>query len=124
MASCGFIDVLLYLSTRKALVRSSLGVKRSRANRQLPVAVTSRFWNTSSKEDDAPSVRMDEFYLGGGNRGAHEDSEHAQKGAIVVSKTVIRREESEDAFDTEHSNAGDTTPGRSDSVRSLVGIRG
>ena len=120
MASCGFIDVALYIYTRKALVRSNVGL---RSGSELPPnendnplspypASTHRrdTWHDNWQEDGNSSTP--------GRPSADTESVTAdhkltiERGAIVVSKTVTR---SEDCLD------GGPRFARSDSLRSLVG---
>jgi len=111
MASCGVIDVTLYIYTRKALVKSSIGLKASHPTGN----GLSRFRTVDSKRSGAgvQTIRMSGF--------AHADvdedvrsKEHAMaKGAIIVSKSVTR---SEDSF----SASSEGPRYRSDSMKSLV----
>jgi hypothetical protein len=114
MACCGAIDVILYISTRKALVRSSVGMKGSGHSENQN---TLRRFKTG--EDDvvltARGIRMSRI---------HEDSSAAELerrkagfGDIVVS-TVVTSEEG--SMEERTPGGADGQSERSDSLRSLV----
>ncbi|KAK2623835.1 hypothetical protein QTJ16_007016 [Diplocarpon rosae] len=99
MASCGIIDVMLYLSTRKALVRSSVGARSP--------------FKIQTSEATRKETRSQSFAL----KGFHEDGDHGvvpspsvprSSGTIVVSKSIFMSADSVGR------------PCRSDSRRSLV----
>jgi hypothetical protein len=107
MASCGVIDVILYISTRKALVRSSVGMKTNKIVGNGLAKLQSR------RRETRDAIRMD------GLRGPEEndDTRKSQlpRGTIVVSKSVMR---SEDSFGT--TAEANSAISRSESLRSLV----
>ncbi|KAL2060702.1 hypothetical protein VTL71DRAFT_9343 [Oculimacula yallundae] len=105
MASCGIIDVVLYLTTRKALVRSSVGDRGSSSGH-------SRF-----RTDDLTrrGTRGHSFRLGGLRDEEEEDQIPVGNGAplggtIVVSKSIVM---SADPFE------GSARSRRSDSLQSM-----
>lgn len=107
MASCGFVDVILYISTRKALVKSSVGMKSDRIIGKGLAKLQSR------RRETRDAIRMD------GLRVPDVDdqgrSSQLPRGTIVVSKSVTR---SEDSFgSTAEATAAIS---RSESLRSLV----
>ena len=107
MASCGIIDVILYLTTRKALVRSSVGAKGQGHSTGL-----TRFRTNESARRGA---RGQSFRLGE-MRDEDEDQLPVGNGAplggtIVVSKSIVM---SADSFE------GSGRSQRSDSLQSLV----
>jgi len=111
IASCGVIDVILYISTRKGLVKSSVGMKSSR----FVDCGLARFRSADSKKGDTRDViRMEGLRVGvyTGKRGS---SKRLPRDAILVSKSITRRE---DSFVThvEHT----TGFGRPDSQQDLV----
>lgn len=105
MSSCGIVDVVLYISTRKALIRTNVGVKSSRI----------------------VGDELTNFKTAGSVRNRERDTMNVQGGripdvpasGIVVSKSVTR---SEDSF----LNQGEphSSMERSDSLRSLVNKQG
>ncbi len=107
MASCGIIDVILYLTTRKALVRSSVGLKGSSNG-------LARFrTNESTRRARGQSIR-----LGGLRDQEEEDNIPVGNGAplsgtIVVSKSVVMSADS-------LGEGASGRSGRSDSLQSLV----
>jgi hypothetical protein len=107
MASCGVIDVILYISTRKALVRSSVGMKTNKIVGNGLAKLQSR------RRETRDAIRMD------GLRGPekNDDTRKSQlpRGTIVVSKSVMR---SEDSFGT--TAEANSAISRSESLRSLV----
>ena len=105
MSSCGFIDVVLYMSTRKALVRSSVGVKSDRKT-------GSGIANFQPSNRGRDTIRMD------GLRGPVGEgrSSHVPVGTIVVSRSVPR---SEDSFGKTADTASAVS--RTESLKSLVG---
>lgn len=111
MASCGIIDVILYITTRKALVRSSVGVKGSGARNAL-----SRFRTNGST---ARTVRSQSIRLGGVSNSMIDDEGSMpvgngappDKGTIMVSQTIVQDS-------VEDSGSGLSL--RSDSLQSLV----
>ena len=112
MASCGFIDVILYITTRKALVRSSVGMKSSGVIEN----GLSKFRTREPRKKDARnSIPMDGLNSAGGAEGMNGRRSHLPRGTIVVSKSVTR---SEDSFGT--TPASTIGVGRSDSMSSLV----
>jgi hypothetical protein len=117
MASCGFVDVALYIYTRKALVRSNVGHRRTIVPAQnhplspYPSANTPHrnTWHTSWHEEDSVPAS---------HSGSTEDMNVDHKltienGAIVVQQTITRQEDCEDTEGRRFA--------RSDSLRSLVG---
>ena len=106
MASCGVIDVILYISTRKALVRSSVGIK---SNRIIGNGLT----KLQSRRETRDAIRMDGLQVPEEN-GRARNSQLPQ-GTIVVSKSVTR---SEDSFGT--TAEANSAISRSESLRSLV----
>jgi hypothetical protein len=108
MASCGFIDVILYISTRKALVKSSVGVKSDRDAGNRLARLQSRNRETSD------AIRMEGLRVpdidGEGRRS------QLPRGTIVVSKSITR---SEDSFG--NLSMANSAISRSESLRSLVG---
>jgi hypothetical protein len=111
MASCGFIDVILYLSTRKALLKTSVGMKS-------PGFVGNGLAKLQSKRRDTrDAIRME------GLRSPNEDIEGRRsqlpRGTIVVSKSVTR---SEDSFGT--TAEANSAISRSESLKSLVNKEG
>ncbi|PBP22162.1 integral membrane protein [Diplocarpon rosae] len=80
MASCGIVDVLLYLSTRKALVRSSVGARSP--------------FQIQTNEASRKEARSQSFAL----KGLNDDGDHGvasspsvprSSGTIVVSKSIF-----------------------------------
>jgi hypothetical protein len=119
MACCGVVDVILYLSTRKALVKSSVG-SRGGDNENL-----TRF----RSRDSMPTRRGDSMLLSGISRGTSRAD-----GRIMVEREVVMIEGPknsqvtvrEEAKETEEEREGlESETGslskRSDSLRSLVG---
>ncbi|KAG0647198.1 hypothetical protein D0Z07_7177 [Hyphodiscus hymeniophilus] len=106
IASCGFIDVILYISTRKALVRSSVGVKSDRRNTGNELA-----HSYSRRNGERDVIRMEGLQDAAKERGRPR----MPTGTIVVSKSVMR---SEDSFGT----TAEMSPAisRSESLKSLV----
>lgn len=105
MASCGIIDVILYLTTRKALVKSSVGAKGSSSG------LTRIQTNGSTR-----TARGQSFMLGGLRDEEEDDRIPVGNGAplggtIVVSKSVVM---SADSYDESGRSQ------RSDSLQSLV----
>ncbi|KAK0102614.1 hypothetical protein ONS95_006223 [Cadophora gregata] len=105
MASCGIIDVILYISTRKALVRSSVGVKGQ-----------SRSARSRANESSRRGARGQSFRLGELRDHDEEDQIRVGNGVllggtIVVSKSIVM---SADSFE------GSRRSQRSDSLQSLV----
>jgi hypothetical protein len=126
IACCGITDVILYISTRKALVRSSVGMKGSKFSENESVL---RRFRTGEERERAQSIKMNCFRrmssdaLPTGNGSPVGNKGVSGLGNIVISQTVVMN--SEDSLD---SGAGRTTPRRedsrrerSDSLRSLVG---
>ncbi len=102
MASCGFIDVLLYMWTRKALVKSSVGIKRGGGMDDK--RFTSRSHGIAAANGNVTvGYRMDGVRREGG-----------QERGIVVTKNVVMDRESGDA------SPSPVRSERSDSLRSLV----
>jgi hypothetical protein len=114
MSSCGVIDVALYIYTRKGLVKSSIGLKVPQLNGDR----LTRFRTVDSRRsgragEGAQNIRMSGI--------AHVDldddgtsKEHAMaKGAIIVSKSVTRSEDT-------YSASTEGSRNRSDSMKSLV----
>jgi hypothetical protein len=89
MSSCGVIDVILYISTRKALVKSSVGVKGSQPgelsemNRSNPRSEMGQCINVVQQ------VRMDIL--------TQKEEEDGGRGGIVVSKSVVSIAEDRDS---------------------------
>lgn len=108
MASCGVIDVILYISTRKALVRSSVG---ARSNRTIGDGVAEL---QTRRRETRDAIRMQGLQ----SSGEDTDGRRSQlpRGTIVVSKSVTR---SEDSSRTRPEAASAIS--RSESLRSLVG---
>jgi hypothetical protein len=107
MASCGVIDVILYISTRKALVRSSVGMKSNRIVGSGLAKLQSR------RRETRDAIRMEGLRVPEEN----VDGRRSQlpRGTIVVSKSVTR---SEDSFGT--TAEANSAISRSESLRSLV----
>lgn len=122
MASCGVVDVALYIYTRKALIRGNVGIRSgsnlppNENNNPLSPYPARRHRRDTSHED----WQVNETSSAPGPPSADTESMTAdhrasiERRAIVVSKTVIR---SEDSLDDGLRFA------RSDSIRSLVGKR-
>jgi hypothetical protein len=112
MASCGVIDVILYMTTRKALVRGSVGMKSSGASG----SVLRKFRTADSRRTEIrSSIRMEGLKPNDTEEGTSGRRSHLPKGTIVVSKSVTR---SEDSFGTTPVSKIGVT--RSESMRSLV----
>ncbi|CAL3970186.1 unnamed protein product [Diplocarpon coronariae] len=96
MASCGIIDVLLYLSTRKALVRSSVGVRSlSRARTSEPTGLEAR---------DQSLAHALEGLSNDGGCGAHPGpSVPSLSGTIMVSKSIVMRADSVERSESRQS---------------------
>lgn len=130
MACCGIVDVTIYISTRKSLVKSSVGMKGSKFTENENAL---RRFKSGEERQQEQSIRMNGLgrtnsdALPIGNR-ASVGKNFSKKGAggfgdIVVSQTVVM-----DSEDSQDSRTGNTTPrrggsrsDRSDSLRSLVG---
>jgi len=124
MACCGIIDVIIYISSRKALLKSSVGIKGSNFSDS---GNALRRFNTGEERQGAQSIRMnglgrmDSDSIPEGNEAPPRNK--GGFGNIVVShQTVVMSE------DSLESRTGSTTPRRedsrserSDSLRSLVG---
>lgn len=115
MASCGVIDVALYIYTRKALVRSNVGMKRlttSSVGGNMPLRSVEgeEDWDGNSDSRGIP--------LGGIGESDEELSKEQRQGEqlgmgkILISQSVTTRSE---------ERLGGV--GRSESLRSLVGER-
>ncbi|PQE09604.1 integral membrane protein [Rutstroemia sp. NJR-2017a WRK4] len=129
MASCGIIDVLLYISTRKALVRTNVGLHGSKfpdsENALRRFESSARAQSIRMKglgrinSDELPPVNEGSM----GNNFSKSAGATGGLGDIVVSKSVVL-----DSEESQYSRNGSTTPrmedsrsGRSDSLKSLVG---
>lgn len=116
MASCGFIDVGLYMYTRKALVRSSIGLKESNGG---PGDDNPSGYSNGNGIGDLDGESSDNIRMGGmnGDRDRDTDSlsieqkETMGRSAIIVSRSVTR---------TEDQFPQNTKYQRSDSLKSLV----
>lgn len=115
MACCGVVDVILYLSTRKALVKSSVGIRGGNDNENL-----TRF----RSRDSTARRRGESMMMGGLGRSASQ-----AEGRIMVEREVVMSEgpknsqvsvkkQRESVEERSESRAGSM---RSDSLRSLVG---
>ncbi|KAG9238198.1 G protein-coupled glucose receptor regulating Gpa2-domain-containing protein [Amylocarpus encephaloides] len=127
MASCGFLDVALYIYTRKALVRSSIGLKRHPTNTHADSNPLSPYPRTDDNRRDTwhdgeGTAWHEDTESGNSGRPSHESGSlgseqktRVENGAIVVSKSVTMSED----------NIGGTRTNlrvqKSESVRSLVG---
>lgn len=107
MASCGVIDVILYMNTRKALVKTSVGMK---SNKKYGIELT-KLQSRRRKARDV--IRMEG--LGVSEDNSEVRGSQVPRGTIVVSKSVTR---SEDSF----GNTANANPAisRSESLTSLV----
>jgi hypothetical protein len=114
MASCGVIDVVLYISTRKALVKTSVGLKGSGGSSN-PLA---RFRTADSKRRDVQSgaFRLDDLQGGEEGPAGRRRGMPASKGTIIVSKSVTRSEETKNSFYTDDALGAE----RAESMKSLV----
>jgi hypothetical protein len=123
MACCGFVDVALYIYTRKALVRSNVGHRRrlttsqNHSLSQYPSVGQQRrdAWHTSWHEDDSIAASLRE---GASQEDIDMHVDHKLKienGAIVVQQTITRREEGDE------ETVGEGRFARSESLKSLVG---
>ncbi|EKD12685.1 uncharacterized protein L3040_005269 [Drepanopeziza brunnea f. sp. 'multigermtubi'] len=120
MASCGFIDVILYLTTRKALIHSSVGPKHQSSSSNSPP----RAQNSESRS----ALRAQSLWLGDMEDGAGRDVESVlsattngepMDGAIFVSRSVVTR--SHVAYlDKDLPSTPGTLPPRPDSVQSTL----
>lgn len=109
MASCGIIDVILYLTTRKALVKSSVGAKGS----------SSGLTRSQTNESTRTVARGQSFMLGGLRDEEEDDRISVGNGAplggtIVVSKSVVM------SADSYEGPGRSQRSQRSDSLQSLV----
>jgi hypothetical protein len=121
MASCGFVDVALYMYTRKALVRSNVGHRRRSPSQnhplsQYPPAGQQRrdTWRASWPDDDSIPASL----AGASQEDIDMHVDHKLKienGAIVVQQTITRREEGDE------ERVGEARFARSESLKSLVG---
>jgi hypothetical protein len=123
MASCGFVDVALYIYTRKALVRSNVGHRRlmpSSQNHplsQYPSDGQQRrdTWHANWHDDDSMPVSI---RAGASQEDIDMHVDHKlriEHGAIVVQQTITRREEGDE------ETVGEGRYARSESLKSLVG---
>jgi hypothetical protein len=113
MACCGITDVLLYIWTRKALLKSSVGIKplstsESGTERRVPT-------NGGQGSMDGDQVRMNRLTKTVPPQG-HMSAFHLNKGSIVVSKSVTTTR-SQNALQDERE---DYSSERTDSLKSLV----
>ena len=113
MACCGITDVLLYIWTRKALLKSSVGIKplstsESGTERRVPT-------NGGQGSMDGDQVRMNRLTKTVSPQG-HMSAFHLNKGSIVVSKSVTTTR-SQNALQDERE---DYSSERTDSLKSLV----
>jgi len=126
MACCGIIDVIIYISTRRALVKTSVGMKDSKFSENESAL---RRFRSGEERERTQSIRMNGFrrmdsdILSTGNGAPVGNKGVGGLGNIVISQTVVMN--SENSMDL---GAGRTTPRRedsrserSDSLRSLVG---
>ncbi|KAM3072570.1 hypothetical protein ACMFMG_009363 [Clarireedia jacksonii] len=129
MASCGVIDVLLYISTRKALVRTSVGMhSRKHAEpenelRKLESGARARISRLKGLEKvDSEDLELGNGASVGNNFSKNGGTATGGLGDIVVRQTIVQ-----DSEESQYSRAGSTATrredsrGRSDSVKSLVG---
>jgi hypothetical protein len=114
MACCGITDVLLYIWTRKALLKSSVGIKPfSTPENRMERRVT---MNGKGMSMGGDQVRMNRLTKNGPPQ-AHMSDFHLVKGGIVVSKPVTTtRSHDTMEYDREDGNGSE----RSDSLKSLV----
>lgn len=118
MASCGFIDVILYIYTRKALVRSNVGIKNPTSpSADTPLspfplsnALRSEAWNQdwNAAEEGTSSHRPSEDT----RSISTNQKETMEGGQIIVSRSVTRIEDSYIS-----------KPAKAESLRSLVDKR-
>jgi len=112
MACCGITDVLLYIWTRKALLKSSVAKPSSSSEDGL----TRRATLEARRKSMGGDVRMSRLTKASPTI-PHLSTFNLAKGGIVVSKSVTTtRDESWLGFDKEEGNGSD----RSDSLQSLV----
>ena len=114
MACCGITDVLLYIWTRKALLKSSVGVKPFSS----PENGMERHQTPNGRR---PSMGGDQLRMNrltkNGPQPAHMSDFHLAKGGIVVSKSVTTtRSVDSMGYDRDDGNGSE----RSDSLKSLV----
>ena len=117
MACCGITDVLLYIWTRKALLKSSVGIKTF----STPENGTERrqTLNGSKPSMSGDQVRMNRLTKNGPPQ-AHMSDFHLAKGGIVVSKSVTTTRSVDSlAYDRDDRDDGNGSE-RSDSLKSLV----
>lgn len=117
MASCGVIDVALYIYTRKALVKSSIGLKA-------PRLTGGQFTMNPNHDPRRRGAGADIIRMDGINNLNMDDDGRAKeqatlKGAIVVSQSITRSEDSFEAS-AEGSAEGSTRVSRTESTKSLV----
>ncbi|KAI9051946.1 hypothetical protein LZ554_004201 [Drepanopeziza brunnea f. sp. 'monogermtubi'] len=125
MASCGFVDVILYLTTRKALIQSSVGPKHHSSS------------SSSSSSDSSPRSRISEsssaprgqsLQLAEMQDGAGRDVESGlsattngapMEGAIFVSRSVVTQSYIATVVEDPPSRPGSLPP-RPGSVQSTL----
>ena len=113
MACCGITDVLLYIWTRKALLKSSVGIKSFSTPEN---GRERRIINGRRPSMGGDQVRMNRLAKNGPPQ-AHMSDFHLAKGGIVVSKSVTTtRSVDSMAYDRDDGNGSE----RSDSMKSLV----
>lgn len=133
MASCGAVDVLLYILTRKALVKSNVGLKGSGFSEDRENGNVLNRSQTRDSRKELESIGMKNGVRGGkGTSYTVSPTSRAPVsrgggfGDIVVSKSVYlseaslgsERETETGASYTSHRN--EETRSESDSIRSLV----
>lgn len=101
MSSCGIVDVVLYITTRKALIRTNVGVKSSRI---VGNGLTKVETAGSRRQKSRDTINMEDL-----------NTPSVPASGIVVSKSVTRSENSFATHGEPHSSME-----RSDSLRSLV----
>jgi len=114
MACCGITDVLLYIWTRKALLKSSVGIKtHSTPENGMERRQTLNGVRLSMGGDQ---VKMNRLAKNGPAQ-AHMSDFHLAKGGIVVSKSVTTTRDVDSlGYDRDDGNGSE----RSDSLKSLV----
>ncbi|KUJ09543.1 uncharacterized protein LY89DRAFT_761129 [Mollisia scopiformis] len=119
MACCGAIDVILYISTRKALVKSSVGMIGSGYSENTNALRRFRTGEEERQQRER-SIRMNRMES---DVGVANSASQGKKGFgdIVVSQTVVMSEEgSVEEGRSPGGAGGDGRSERSDSLRSLV----
>lgn len=118
MATCGLADVLLYLTTRRAIIRSEVGIRRTKHSRA--ESESHGMENVESRrhdETDAP-VSVNDTCDGPHANEMQTDSAFPQLGSIMVSRSIDIRDE--ETSKGPQVIVSPTTSGRTDSLKSLV----